>query len=1308
MTQQTRNINLSAFEAGDRPTDQDFRNLFDSILFLNETNGLDSNNTTHLGDFNIGGSLQIIGGGSISISGSFSVGNPNEGFTQGAISAFTSTTTPPFFASSSVATNLFTGISYGLSSSIQLSSDNDASSFVRWGIATGQGFLDAHGTSVINYSTGSSFNTGGDNIVHMSASVGIGTTSPSHKLTVESSTDTLASFKTTDAGPTHITIDTSAANTNTDSAILFKENNTIKGAVGYDAGNDTIVLTYNTSIDSAKGINIISDGKVGLNQKLPTEQLHIEGTTTDTRAMVKTTTGGAIFKTKTDNSDFSLIGLGATNAFNIHDASTNTTPFKIAGGTLDNTLFLNSTGVGVGTASPGKKLSIVGDMVLRNDADDTNIILFNNDNDVSTTPTIRFQGNALLSSNNDFYINIDDVGGSTTRKFVIGHDTTTTGATELFKVEENGTATATAFVGDGSGITGITSAQIALFTGNIVENNLVTINSATTGLDGEANLKYNGTDLIFGGTPTVAFIRFPTIADTGGSFPIRNTAIRFPGTDDRALIDYGFTANDEYEIRLVLQDGNADKFKIISDEVNSSYTALDINGNRALFFSDNSAGKVGIGVTPTAILHAKSTAADSVTGLFEGAEDGILHVNAGSIGTVGSNDAVIRFQRQGNSKWGLITKADDGLRIYDYASTADHTFFETGGNVGIGTTDPTVKLDVRGDIKIADSAGQTAITLFSGGASSLAPDIQFNSKGLVAADLSLNLNINSNNTSGTNDLFIRTGGDTNTATELMRVTSDSKLGLGGVDPGNDGIHVYKNNGDGIDANDKKCQLLLENAHASGDVGMKFLSSEGTDHNWALFIDHSEDNFKIRNLVTTTTFFTMENASSKIGVFNSSPDRALDVTGTFRATGNATLGGTLTLTGNADFNGDLDVDGTTNLDAVDIDGAVNMATTLTLTGNADFNGNLDVDGTTNLDATNFGGNVNFGDNDITNVDSFDADKLSIAGGTEMTSIKDEDDMASDSNVALATQQSIKAYVDNQVGSSGGDDLNLVGNLAVSGQTAGTTHPEFGGQIMAVDATDENIGCDVIYWNPDGRAASNGSTYSWRGIQGSFGGSVASRLGFQGGKDTVAASTAKYFTYGGSGTAFTGQHPCKPNRSLSIYQSKVGYIVSSVGTISNHPENWFDEETGEYDSSNLNKVTIDESIPIVELSEEPNDKKVYGVISQVDDPNSRKRNNTSQTGGFNTYTSDRIDDRMAINSVGEGAVMVSNINGNLKNGDYITTSHIEGIGMKQDDDLLHNYTVAKIIEDCDFASGTTNVTHNGVTYKLKLVGCTYHCG
>ena len=58
----------------------------------------------------------------------------------------------------------------------------------------------------------------------------------------------------------------------------------------------------------------------------------------------------------------------------------------------------------------------------------------------------------------------------------------------------------------------------------------------------------------------------------------------------------------------------------------------------------------------------------------------------------------------------------------------------------------------------------------------------------------------------------------------------------------------------------------------------------------------------------------------------------------------------------DLAGDLDVDGTANLDVVDIDGAVDMASTLTLAGNADFNGDLDVDGTSNLDVVDIDGAV----------------------------------------------------------------------------------------------------------------------------------------------------------------------------------------------------------------------------------------------------------------------------------------------------------------------------------------------------------------
>jgi hypothetical protein len=80
-----------------------------------------------------------------------------------------------------------------------------------------------------------------------------------------------------------------------------------------------------------------------------------------------------------------------------------------------------------------------------------------------------------------------------------------------------------------------------------------------------------------------------------------------------------------------------------------------------------------------------------------------------------------------------------------------------------------------------------------------------------------------------------------------------------------------------------------------------------------------------------------------------------------AAGAATFNDKITAVGtsvftNLDISGDVDIDGTTNLDVVDIDGAVDMASTLTLAGNADFNGDLDVDGTTNLDVVDIDGAV----------------------------------------------------------------------------------------------------------------------------------------------------------------------------------------------------------------------------------------------------------------------------------------------------------------------------------------------------------------
>jgi hypothetical protein len=72
---------------------------------------------------------------------------------------------------------------------------------------------------------------------------------------------------------------------------------------------------------------------------------------------------------------------------------------------------------------------------------------------------------------------------------------------------------------------------------------------------------------------------------------------------------------------------------------------------------------------------------------------------------------------------------------------------------------------------------------------------------------------------------------------------------------------------------------------------------------------------------------------------------------------------------------------------------------------------------------------------------------------------------------------------------------------------------------------------------------------------------------------------------------------------------------------------------------------------------------------------------------------------INAVGEGGINVCSGGGDIKIGDYICSSNVPGKGMKQPDDLLHNYTVAKALE---------SVTWAAETQSIKMIACTYHCG
>ena len=154
-------------------------------------------------------------------------------------------------------------------------------------------------------------------------------------------------------------------------------------------------------------------------------------------------------------------------------------------------------------------------------------------------------------------------------------------------------------------------------------------------------------------------------------------------------------------------------------------------------------------------------------------------------------------------------------------------------------------------------------------------------------------------------------------------------------------------------------------------------------------------------------------------------------------------------------------------------------------------------------------------------------------------------------------------------------------------------------------------------------------------------------------------------------FTGQHRCFVKDVLFSDSSKVGLIVCADQN--RHVNMNKGVATG-------NKgIDINEALPVVSIASKVNDKSCFGVISGGEDPDER----VDRVGNFNSvYDKESGDTRFFINSVGEGGLWICDVNGAVESGDYITTCLAKGYGALQADDILHNYTVAKVTMNCDF--------------------------
>jgi hypothetical protein len=317
----------------------------------------------------------------------------------------------------------------------------------------------------------------------------------------------------------------------------------------------------------------------------------------------------------------------------------------------------------------------------------------------------------------------------------------------------------------------------------------------------------------------------------------------------------------------------------------------------------------------------------------------------------------------------------------------------------------------------------------------------------------------------------------------------------------------------------------------------------------------------------------------------------------------------------------------------------------------------------------------------------------------------------------------------------------GKYAVAASTGDDTGADYAGtvQLYVRDGTSWTHQRELNHPNPGasdnfgiGLSMSGDGSYTFVGASGDDGYTGSAQVYFA--PPTLVVSSG--IRADGTVLSFTGQHICFPEGRMSQ-----GLVVSAN-------QNKYMSLNGPV-TMGLGAIKSSESLPVVSLSNVVNDRSVFGVVDRFEGGGVER----TQTIGIGRVSSAKEvgDNRVIVNSIGEGALWVANTNGNLVSGDYLTTSSLPGYAQKQDSDSLRNSTVAKITMDCDFSpedlpvqiikkkeNGDNDLDPYGrfqwvdseetqKAYKVRYldvsgsqtdqsnaahiaayVGCTYHCG
>ena len=662
-------------------------------------------------------------------------------------------------------------------------------------------------------------------IDHANQRLGIGATSPSTKLHIEDSSHVYSTLQSTGA--------------NTEVAHKYRSSTLTSGYYWWTGLNnyDKYQIAYGTSFDNAgTALCIDTSGNVGIGTTSPSYPLHIATDSSLHAAYIKNTNnnGGGLVVAAANG------GGGTNTILSLRDKNDNSKVSVIENGN-----------VGIGTTSPNALLDVDNRIYLQNDGTvkwgaSANAGHLTWDTNQAIVKGLSGQALLLGSNNTSARMTIDTSGN-------VGIGTTSPSKELHIKsyaprllIEGTGASAENEEISRVSGLwDGTYVADIQFLAGDDTankDNGKIAFRTYTS--DGAVGTRMLIDEVGNVGIGTTSPASKLHINGTGSPSIIIQDS---DGTDQYATINHNNGAN-QYIARNNTSNGQHVWFGQTGVSSFTERMRIDASGN------------VGIGTTSP----GRKLEVD-----FTGSVTGAKFTRSDAAGS-----SLVEFANSAGVK--SIIGYDAGLDGYKIGtSSATNLFVKQSGNVGIGTTSPTHKLEVRGgDVHFENASSSNTFLDVKGSSANgyIRAYSDSNSVWLYQGGSNSYLQAQSGSTlrlgSGTANVVI-----TDTSGEVMR-TSSGNVGIGTTSPARK-LSIQGDNNTALSItspNTNYVQLAL------GDTD--------DDNYGQIILDNSTNKLQIQNGGGSTVSdrgITLD-SSENVGIGTASPSEKLEVSGKILATG----------------------------------------------------------------------------------------------------------------------------------------------------------------------------------------------------------------------------------------------------------------------------------------------------------------------------------------------------------------------------------------------------------------------------------------